>query len=239
MGYRAPLPISDSRKTSPLFPDFHDFRLELALKTHFVIGPRPSGSRLRPQPPCAFPNTPTQQSHHVLLNTVTMTEGNPVLELDPKYDHYDFPTTSPNKQSGHPGHTTPEQDAQVYQLRMKLEAAGYTDRLDTLTLVRTQRLNKLFYSRANAKLSYGFCEPENSTWPFLRRCTLLQRLYALHTNFLIGSLNVRPGAKGKTSITSSAPSTTRRSHRSSNITRNITTRRIKYEFSRSIVEYNH
>ena len=237
MGYRAPLPILTAGRVGPY--SHHDCRLKLALKTHFVIAPRRSGSRLRTQPPCAFLTTPTQQSHLVLLNTVTMTEGNPILELDPKYDHYDFPTTSPNKQSGHPGHTTPEQDAQVYQLRMKLEAAGYTDRLDTLTLVRTQILNKVFCSRTDAKLSYGFCEPENSTWPFLRRCTLLQKIYVLHTNLLIGSLNVRPGAKGKTSITSSAPSTTRRSHRSSNITRNITTRRIKYEFPRSIAEYNH
>ncbi len=58
------------------------------------------------------------------------------MDLDPKYDNYDFPIISPNNASGHPGHTTPEQDAQVHQLRMTLEAAGYTDRLDTLTLVR-------------------------------------------------------------------------------------------------------
>lgn len=64
-----------------------------------------------------------------------MAAENPPMQLDPKYDHYDFPTTSPRKQNGHPGHTTPEQDAQVYQLRMMLEAAGYTERLDTLTLV--------------------------------------------------------------------------------------------------------
>lgn len=57
------------------------------------------------------------------------------VKLDPKYDHYDFPTTSPNVQSGHPGHTTPEQDAQVFQLRTQLEQAGYTERLDTLTMV--------------------------------------------------------------------------------------------------------
>jgi len=60
------------------------------------------------------------------------------IKLDPKYDHYDYPTVSPNNTSGHPGHTTSEQDAQVYQLRMKLESLGYTERLDTLTLVRTQ-----------------------------------------------------------------------------------------------------
>lgn len=58
------------------------------------------------------------------------------MALDPKYDDYDYPTTSPNAQSGHPGHTTPEQDAQVHQLRVQLEQAGYTERLDTLSLVR-------------------------------------------------------------------------------------------------------
>lgn len=57
------------------------------------------------------------------------------LKLDPKYDNYDYPTVSPTKQSGHPGHLTPEQEAQVSQLRMKLEAEGFTERLDTLTLV--------------------------------------------------------------------------------------------------------
>jgi len=63
--------------------------------------------------------------------------------LDPKYDHYDYPTVSSNKQTGHPGHTTPEQDAQVHQLRMKLEAAGYTERLDTITLVRALMMLKM------------------------------------------------------------------------------------------------
>lgn len=57
------------------------------------------------------------------------------IPLDPKYDHYDFPTVSATKVSGHPGHTTPAQDAQVAQLRMMLEQAGFTERLDTLTLV--------------------------------------------------------------------------------------------------------
>ncbi|KAE8449995.1 S14 cytosolic factor [Mollisiaceae sp. DMI_Dod_QoI] len=64
------------------------------------------------------------------------------MKLDPKYDHYDYPTISPTTLSGHPGHTTPEQDAQVYQLRMKLESAGYTERLDTLTLLRFLRARK-------------------------------------------------------------------------------------------------
>jgi hypothetical protein len=66
----------------------------------------------------------------------------PTLKLDPKYDHYDFPLTAPKKQNGHPGHTTPEQDAQVLEFRSKLEAAGYTERLDTLTLLRFLRARK-------------------------------------------------------------------------------------------------
>lgn len=57
------------------------------------------------------------------------------LKLDPKYDNYDYPTVAPVPQNGHPGHTTPEQDAQVSQLRMMLEQEGYTKNLDTLTLV--------------------------------------------------------------------------------------------------------
>lgn len=57
------------------------------------------------------------------------------MEIDPKYDHYDFPYKAEVKQDGHPGHLTPEQIAQVSQLRMMLEAEGCTKRLDTLTLV--------------------------------------------------------------------------------------------------------
>jgi CRAL/TRIO, N-terminal domain len=64
------------------------------------------------------------------------------MDLDPKYDHYDFPTTAPETQSGHPGHTTKEQDAQVHQLRQMLEQAGYKERLDTLTLLRFLRARK-------------------------------------------------------------------------------------------------
>ena len=59
----------------------------------------------------------------------------PELKTDPKYDDYDYPTTGPEVQSGHPGHTTPEQDAQVFQLRTQLEQAGYKERLDTLCMV--------------------------------------------------------------------------------------------------------
>lgn len=65
-----------------------------------------------------------------------MASENPSMTLDPKYDHYDYPTIAPTKQSGHPGHLTPEQEAQVFQLRTMLEQKGYTERLDTLTMVK-------------------------------------------------------------------------------------------------------
>lgn len=57
------------------------------------------------------------------------------MELDPKYDHYDYPTTAPVEAPGHPGHLKPAEVAQVHQLRMLLETEGFTKRLDTLTLV--------------------------------------------------------------------------------------------------------
>ena len=61
--------------------------------------------------------------------------ASPKMESDSKYDDYDYPTTSPEVKSGHPGHTTKEQDAQVFQLRTQLGQAGYTERLDTLSMV--------------------------------------------------------------------------------------------------------
>ena len=64
------------------------------------------------------------------------------IEKHPKYDDYEYPTTAPTKQSGHPGHTTKEQDAQVYQLRTQLEQLGYTERLDTLSMLRFLRARK-------------------------------------------------------------------------------------------------
>ncbi|TKA74667.1 Sec14 cytosolic factor [Cryomyces minteri] len=85
-----------------------------------------------------------------------MASANPTMKLDEKYDHYDYPTTSPTPQSGHPGHTTPEQDAQVHQLRMQLEQAGCRDRLDTLTLLRFLRARK--FNVALAKQMFLDCE---------------------------------------------------------------------------------
>ncbi|OAP65424.1 hypothetical protein AYL99_01396 [Fonsecaea erecta] len=77
-------------------------------------------------------------------------QANPQMELDPKYDDYDFPTTAPENQSGHPGHTTKEQDAQVHQLRAMLEREGYTERLDTLTLLRFLRARKFNVEHSKA-----------------------------------------------------------------------------------------
>ncbi|PLN80442.1 Sec14 cytosolic factor [Aspergillus taichungensis] len=73
-----------------------------------------------------------------------------------KYDDYDFPTTAPESQPGHPGHTTPEQDAKVVQLREELEQMGYTERLDTLTLLRFLRARK--FDVAAAKTMFVNCE---------------------------------------------------------------------------------
>ncbi|KAJ5155394.1 Sec14 cytosolic factor [Penicillium capsulatum] len=78
------------------------------------------------------------------------------LPTDPKYDQYDFPTTAPEPQSGHPGHTSPEQDAKVHQLRVMLEQQGYTDRLDTLTLLRFLRARK--FDVEAAKTMFVECE---------------------------------------------------------------------------------
>lgn len=57
------------------------------------------------------------------------------MDIDAKYDHYDFPCQAKETQNGHAGHLTEAQIAQVHQLRMMLEAEGLTERLDTLTLV--------------------------------------------------------------------------------------------------------
>lgn len=58
------------------------------------------------------------------------------VELDPKYDHYDYPVVAPVAQKGHPGWTTKDEDAKLFQLRSMLEQEGYKEDLDTLTLVR-------------------------------------------------------------------------------------------------------
>jgi hypothetical protein len=59
------------------------------------------------------------------------------MAINPKYDNFTYPTINPESGSGHPGHTTAEQDEKVVQLRKELEEENYTERLDTLTLVRS------------------------------------------------------------------------------------------------------
>ncbi|KAF2096760.1 putative phosphatidylinositol transporter [Rhizodiscina lignyota] len=78
------------------------------------------------------------------------------MKLDPKYDDYDFPTTAPEAKPGHPGHTTEQQDAQVFQLRTMLEQAGYTERLDTLTMLRFLRARK--FNVEHSKKMFVDCE---------------------------------------------------------------------------------
>lgn len=72
------------------------------------------------------------------------------MDTTSKYDNYHFPTTNPNSGAGHPGHTTPEQDEKVVQMRKEIEAEGYSERLDTLTLLRFLRARKFDVSLAKA-----------------------------------------------------------------------------------------
>ena len=72
------------------------------------------------------------------------------MAVDSKYDTFDFPTTNPESGVGHPGHTTPEHDEKVAQLRKELEEEGYTARLDTLTMVSSGGVSPpLFFLKWN------------------------------------------------------------------------------------------
>lgn len=91
------------------------------------------------------------------------------MELDPKYDDYDYPIVAPNPQSGHPGNISEQQQAQVSQLRLMLEAQGCTKRLDTLTLVchlPAARTLLLLLTVDAAGASSGFCVPASSMSPW-------------------------------------------------------------------------
>ncbi|KAI1259612.1 CRAL-TRIO domain-containing protein [Xylariaceae sp. FL1019] len=78
------------------------------------------------------------------------------MELDPKYDHFEFPLTSVEARDGHPGHITEIQQAQVFQLRSQLEAEGFSQHLDTLTLLRFLRARKFDINAA--KKMFVECE---------------------------------------------------------------------------------
>lgn len=78
--------------------------------------------------------------------------ANLMIQTETKYDDYDYPTISATSLPGHPGHTTPQQDAQVEQFRMMLEQAGFTQRLDTLTLVRPFSTHNIGHSMCIVEL---------------------------------------------------------------------------------------
>ncbi|KAI1331588.1 CRAL-TRIO domain-containing protein [Xylariaceae sp. FL0255] len=64
------------------------------------------------------------------------------MELDPKYDNFNFPITAVENRSGYSGHLNASQQAQISQLRMMLEAAGCKQHLDSLTMLRFLRARK-------------------------------------------------------------------------------------------------
>ena len=53
-----------------------------------------------------------------------------------KYDQYDFPTQTVASETGVYGHLTTEQQTTLDSFRSDLLRDGYSDRLDSLTLVR-------------------------------------------------------------------------------------------------------
>lgn len=66
------------------------------------------------------------------------------------YDNYTYPVSNPEAGDGHPGHTTPEQEQKVLQLRKELEETGLTERLDTHTMLRFLRARKFDVEAAKA-----------------------------------------------------------------------------------------
>lgn len=89
-------------------------------------------------------------------------------KLDTNYDHFDFPIIAAAPQNGHSGYTTETQDAQVSQLRMMLEAEGFKERLDTLTLVPS--LTRKQQTKTDEEDSYDSCAHENSMSSFQSKC---------------------------------------------------------------------
>ena len=102
------------------------------------------------------------------------------IKLDPKYDDYDFPVKSPFEGVGQPGYLTEMQQAQIEQLRMMLEAEGFTKRLDSLTLVCWRRLAPWEdgTERSAADCISCSCDssaPASLSWPTARRCEQAHR----------------------------------------------------------------
>ena len=76
------------------------------------------------------------------------------IQSDSKYDNFDYPTISPESKSGHPGHTTPEQDAQVHQLVMHLDAYPIM-RLLTLSMITADPIGAGWLHRAFGYFGHG------------------------------------------------------------------------------------
>jgi hypothetical protein len=194
-----------------------------------------SGSRhewpLTPNPPPLGPLFPKPPSHPSPTTIIFPMSTNNSLSTDSKYDQYDFPTTAPESQSGHSGHTTPEQDAKMHQLRAELEKLGYTERLDSLTLLRFLRARKFDVEAAKTMyvpqtlqvLSfYGY--PTAGKTLFSCFCHWALRFANLVC--IIGLRTVRRGARNSVLMISLVPLNTPRRRRSSNTTPSTTTKLI-------------
>ena len=147
-----------------------------------------------------------------------MASSNPEIQLDPKYDNYDYPVVNPDAPAGHPGHTTKEQDAQVHQLRSALEAAGYKERLDTLSLLRFLRARKF-----NVEASKAMYVATNRLGTGVSQAPKL-------TGFTlnIGSSTARNGGRNSRPTNWCGRSTMSRNPRFSNTIPNITTKLTRY-----------
>jgi len=78
------------------------------------------------------------------------------MASESKYDDYNFPSTAPGAPLGHPGNMDDIQTAKVFQLRSLLEQEGFTERLDTNTMLRFLRARK--FNVENSKIMFVNCE---------------------------------------------------------------------------------
>lgn len=158
------------------------------------------------------------------------------LELDPKYDDYDYPTSAPVPANGHPGYLTAQQQAQVHQLRLLLEAEGYTKRLDTLTLVRAGPFSKPH--ERGVEIWLLTCAAWAASLPACSqvRCGTRQKDVSMASepkgpergpNYFAGSSSARSGGKRSTWTRPCQPGTTPRRRRCSSTIRSTTTRLIR------------
>lgn len=158
------------------------------------------------------------------------------MDLDPKYDNYDFPYEAAEPQDGHAGHLTEGQIAQVHQLRMMLEAEGITERLDTLTLVCGcetsgvgEKLMLTCILVAFPESSQVRCRPfqaDVSAYNCQQAFFLAEQV----ADNVLGSSTLKPGARRSTSMHPCRPGTTPRSPRFPSTTSNSTTRSTRLDY---------